>query len=486
MKKICSKFNSPYIQIAIVTLSLLIIAIIPLIIIGFYTHPCADDYTYGYYAHDIWSSTHSLTQTLKWALHQVKETYYSWQGTFSSVFLMSLSPAVWGEKYYFLTPVIMLFMIIVPHFYLLKCVLVNTINVEKALWLIVSSIISFLLIETMFTPNEGLYWYNGAVHYVFMHGCMLMLFGSMLTIQSNKKLKSIIKLLTTCLFAIVCGGSNYATALLGILGVMTISVFNMVKHKKWWYIFPLVVYGISFYYNISAPGNNIRQSNFVKGTPLEAIIGSFIELYGYTKIWMTLQIVWFMLMMIPFFWRIAEQNVFSYRMPFIVTILSVCSVACMFTPGMYAMGSPGAGRTINIVKMWFQLLLFLNEGYWIGFIRKRFSEKIPKFKLDVRLYLFMVFIVIGLSFMINSQRKLFDYSSYAAYVSLRAGEAEKYHQEYMKRLEQLNSDEKIITLESFSVKPRLLYFDDIQTDPYDWRNNTVARWYGKEQVYLIE
>ena len=87
---------------------------------------------------------------------------------------------------------------------------------------------------------------------------------------------------------------------------------------------------------------------------------------------------------------------------------------------------------------------------------------------------------------VNAERRMSDYSSYAAYVSLRAGEAQKYHQEYLDRVEILSGEEKEVELIPYSVKPYLLYFDDITTNADDWRNNAVAQWYLKDQVYLRE
>lgn len=180
LKNIFKKLNNAYVQVALGILILLLIALIPLIVIGQFAHPCADDYTYGYYTHAFWIGTHSIFQTLQWAFNQVKSTYATWQGTFSSVFLMSLSPAIWGEGFYFLTPIIMLTMIILPHFYLLKKLIVDFLNGSKSIWIISSCVICFLLIETMFSPVAGIFWFNGSVHYVFMHGCMILLFGAIL------------------------------------------------------------------------------------------------------------------------------------------------------------------------------------------------------------------------------------------------------------------------------------------------------------------
>lgn len=483
--QIMKKLKNSYIQIAIVMLLLLVVALVPLLIIGKYAHPCADDFTYGYYTHAFWSTTHSLSETLHWAFHQVKATYDTWQGTFSSVFLMALSPAVWGEQYYFLTPVIMLTMIVLPHFYLLYNIIVKLLKAPKSTWLISGSVICFVLIETMFAPIEGLFWYNGAVHYVFMHGCMLLLFGAMLSMaQTRSRVRNLLPLITACLLAIVCGGSNYATALVGILGTLAITVVLFLMQKRIELFLPLAIYGISFYLNVTAYGNQIRQSNFEKGSPIVAVADSFLGLFAYAKTWMTWQILLFMLLMIPIFWKMTKTEKYRFGMPLLITLLSICAVACMLTPGIYAMGTPGAGRTINIIKMWFLLLLFLNESYWIGYVRTKTADKSLSRLIDVRIYVGGILLLIGILFLLQEERKLFDYSSYAAYVSLRAGEAKQFDLEYKERLEILESDTSIVELAEYTTKPRLLYFDDIQEDPYDWRNNAVAMWYGKERVAL--
>lgn len=481
------KFKNPYLQVSLFMLFLLVVAIIPLVIIGFYTHPCADDFTYGYLTHAFWSTTNSLSETLHWAFYQVKSTYDTWQGTFSSVFLMSLSPAIWGAGYYFLTPIIMLTMIVVPHFYLLKKIIIGFFNSTKSLWLIAGSVICFLLIETILVPVEGIFWYNGAVHYVFMHGCMIALFGVLLSVMQATKLSGkIMACLGSCFLAVMCGGSNYPTALVGLLGTAFLVVLMGWKRKRICGIMPLIVYGISFYINVTAPGNLVRQINFEKQSPVTAILNSFIEMFNHTRNWMTLQIFLFMLLMIPFFWQMAHTDRFRFRFPLLVTVLSFCSNACMLTPGLYAMGVSGAGRTLNIVKMWFVLLLFVNEAYWLGYFKRRFGNKLPEKKIDVRIWTGGILLLIFVAFVVNVERRAFDYSSYAAYVSLRSGEAAQYHDEYLDRVKLLTSEEKAIELIPFSVKPYLLYFDDVTTNVYDWRNTAVARWYGKEAVYLRE
>lgn len=496
MKKLFDSKNA-YKLIAAGAVALLILGIIPLIYIGRYAHPCADDFTYGMYTHGIWKTTGSLSQTLYWALRQVKITYDTWQGTFSSTFLMALSPAIWGEDCYSWSPVILIGMMVFAHVTFCYVVLVKLLKAPKSIWLTVSSMITFLLIEAVPSPINAYYWYNGAVHYNFMHSCAVSLFAVMLYIEGSKKRAVNVGLyLAACLLSVLCAGANYSTALLGFLGLTFLVALKwFLGQKSFWKLLPWGVYACSLFMSVTAPGNHIRQENFSQATPVRAVIDSFIQCIHWSGQWMTLQVILFMLLLAPFLWKAVKNTEFTFPVPIAVSLLSVCAVACMFTPSLYAMGGSGPDRLINITKMWFLLLLFVNEGCWLGYLGRRLKGRVPALvrklqgyvgKIDIRLYTVGVLALLFVSFVVNVEDRLYDYSSYAAYVSLKAGEAQAFDREYQERLEILNGPGDEVTVKAFEVKPWLLYFDDITEDPYDWRNAAVAFWYDKMRVSLEE
>ena len=496
MKKLLDSKNT-YKVIAAGAVALLILGIIPLIYIGRYAHPCADDFTYGMYTHAIWEATGSLKETLYWAFRQIKISYDTWQGTFSSAFLMALSPAIWGENSYIWSPVILIGMLVLAHFTFGYVVLVKLLKAPKSIWLIISSLITFLMIESVPSPVNAYYWYNGAVHYNFMHGCAVLLFAVMIYIEVGKKRAVNVWLyLAACLLSVLCAGANYSTGLLGLLGLTFLVVLKwFLGQKSAWKLLPWSIYAFSFFMSVIAPGNNIRQENFSKTTPFKAVTDSFIQGIHWSRHWLTLQVVLFMLLLAPFLWKAVKETKFAFPVPIVVTLLSICSISCMFTPSLYAMGGSGPDRLINIIKLWFLLLLFVNEGYWMGYVARRLKDGAPAWaqklkeymgRIDVRIYTVMVLALLFLSFVIKVEDRLYDYSSYGAYVSLKAGEAQAFDREYKERLEILNGPGDEVTVKAFKVKPRLLFFDDIREDSYNWRNASVAAWYGKMRVYLEE
>lgn len=62
--------------------------------------PWYDDFSYGKTAKIYWEMNHSFLDVLKGVIQSVKGIYYSWQGTYTSCFFMSMMPAVWGTDKY--------------------------------------------------------------------------------------------------------------------------------------------------------------------------------------------------------------------------------------------------------------------------------------------------------------------------------------------------------------------------------------------------
>lgn len=84
------------------------ISILPLLVIAFYNHSTSDDFSYGWMTRIAWVDTHSLWEVIKAVMLNVKETYFTWQGSYSAIALFTLQPGIWGENVYFLSTFIIL------------------------------------------------------------------------------------------------------------------------------------------------------------------------------------------------------------------------------------------------------------------------------------------------------------------------------------------------------------------------------------------
>ncbi|MBN2852063.1 MAG: hypothetical protein JXQ23_04935, partial [Clostridia bacterium] len=71
--------------------------------------------------------------------------------------------------------------------------------------------------------------------------------------------------------------------------------------------------------------------------------------------------------------------------------------------------------------------------------------------------------------------------------NIKNGSAKLYDDEWQNRLLILeNPDQLIISFNEFSVKPTGLYFDDIEEDATNWKNNAMSHFYHKESIVLIK
>ncbi len=265
--------------ISYIILFLFIISLLPLLYIARYDHSCADDYSYGLLARQAWQNTHSIWAAMAAAAQKVQTAYTDWQGTFSSIFLMSLQPSVFGERLYAITPFIMLGSLLFSMFFFLRTVLITYLKANRYQYLAVSSILLFLSIQLVYSPVEAFYWFNGAVHYVFMHSVMLTVLGIILImLKEKRKTQKILFILLASLLGIIIGGGNYITVLLTlILFCVCIFLLFLIDKRQIKYVaVPFFTILISFIISAAAPGNALRKSVIgVSYSPLESIFLSF-------------------------------------------------------------------------------------------------------------------------------------------------------------------------------------------------------------------
>lgn len=459
---------------------------IPIIYIGKYDKPAADDYGYAASTYHAWINTHSIGDVFEAVIERVVDSYYTWQGTFSSIFMMALSPAAFDYRLYKLVPAIMVFALSLACFVLAKVILKDALKRDNSLWIIAGSVLSILTIEKMHTIPSGIYWYNAAVHYTFMHSMMiLMLVCCIKMIHTDKIWKSIIFATLSIILAVATGGSNYATCLMGLVSLLSISAILgfIYKKKALLCLMPIVTNAICFYLNVTAPGNAVRQSNYQGMSAVQSILYSFKSAFLYSIEWMDIFTFLLMLILVPVFWNGLKNVNFKFPLPGVVLLYSFCVLATGFTSSYFSMGHEGLSRLHNVVKITYQILLIFNEAYFIGWLK----TKKEKEELKLPIWILVLVIVMMTCTVFFASNKAGTFTTYAAGYYLKTGEAAMFYQEYMQRRMILeHSSETDIILKPYQFRPWLLYIDDIKSDPNDWRNLQVSHWYGKNSVRLEE
>ena len=148
----------------------------------------------------------------------------------------------------------------------------------------------------------------------------------------------------------------------------------------------------------------------------------------------------------------------------------------------------------TIIFYSYMLLMLINIGYWMGWLRRKINslaalrtEQWETLYNAFRSYLIYYCAVMLLFY--AASLPFYGYqtaTSVSAYYALRSGAAAQYRAEQRARHAMLeNSELTELGLPELSVKPYLLFFDDIEEDPDDWKNSAAADFYGKQKLWLI-
>jgi len=479
-----------------------LISLIPLIYISRYSHPSADDFSYGNHTVHTWRDTGSIPQTLLAAIEGTKHVYNTWQGSFVAIFLMTLHPAVFNESLYMMGPIVLLLGFVAATMLLLKVVFMDLLKMDKYSCGIFATLFTFISMQFIFCPVEGFYWYNSAMYYTGFHSVSLILFSlTLLSLKSEKIHAKIIYAITVPIFSFLVGGSNFVTALTSsTIMALILAYCIFIKRSKW--LVPLLgtlVICAALIVAVVAPGNAVRQEYFQSMNPMSAIQASFVYAFSFIRLVIRLPMVLAFICIIPLAYRITKKSEFTFRYPILVTALMYGVYASTFTPNLYSWSSFGPARVVNINLFALLFFMLFSIIYCCGSVAKYMKLKAPilskgKYKAIIKNGLIENPILNGILvvlFIIGcvhaSLNDVDSMTSISATRSLVTREARTYHDEYLVRLGILqNSDIRHAELPEFTVTPRVL-FHTLDITPYatDWQNISLAQFYNKDSVILI-
>ena len=482
---------------------LLLAALIPLFRLTIYAVPYYDDYNFGRFARAAMEQEQSKWAAIPGALECSRTQWYAWQGTYSSIFFMTLMPAIWGEQYYFLGPVFILLLLLAGSMVFTHVILRKVFRMEKWISLAIQAVITTAQFMFIYSAQSGFYWYNGGIHYVGMHGFGLLFLAVSICLEraEGRTAKGLL-FTASVLLAMITAGSNFVTALQGLLCLVTILLVSVVLERRkcgLWLLPATAVYIIGFGLNVAAPGNSVRAQSYIGWGygPLESIGRSFLEAVKHIPEYTGLVVLTVMLLLVPLIWQAVKSTDYRFRYPGIVLAWSFCLYATGYTPSLYSLGHAGLSRTLNAVKITYLLLLFLNEIYWIGWLRQLLEKKTEQTtgqltiqKLTIRngAAAWWFYVLIGVACLVifrASPNQAGHYSSYGAYYYVHTGEAYNFHQEYLERVKRLSGNAKNVHLPAYRFQPWFLCMGDISEDAGNEANRSLAMWYGKDSVTLI-
>lgn len=474
--------------IAVLAVAALALLMVPLVRLAFYAVPYYDDYMFGGAAKVWMEQIGSPWGAVKGILESVRVEWYAWQGTYAATFFNSLMPAVWGEQYYCIGPLFLIFFLPISVCVLVRVLIKDVLKGDTASCVAIQAVTAAMVVVLVYSSQQGFYWWVGGICYVGMHSFLILLIaGWVKLLVGTTKLKAVFLVFLTVVGSIIVGGATYVTALQGILiGIGLILFGAILKRKQTWLLLPSVLFCVcGFFINVTAPGNAKRAESFEGWgySPVQAVLRSFVEAFRYLWTftgWITIAV---MILLIPIIWHLVNRTEYKFKFPVLVLAGAFCLYATGFTPQLFALGHAGLSRTLNAVKITYQLLLILNEVYLLGWLNRCLREKgkkLPDGKVFWWFYPLMGAVMLCIFAVAPNQAGC--YSSYGAYYYIHTGEAYNFHQQYKERVEILKSDVDDVVLEPYRFKPWLLCISDLSENPDNEANWAVAVWYGKNSV----
>lgn len=477
-------------KLAIISIFLLCVSVMPLLILGKFNVMSADDYSYGIGVHDTWAATGSLLQAIRSAVSHTKEFYYGWQGTYTSCFLMSMCPMHFGIKNVFVVPVIMIGMFSLSTYLLVRQIFVRWFGGDRTSYIYVGCILLFLYWQVLEAPSDGIYWYNGATHYVLMQAFLFLMITAVSgIIWTECERNRIVWCILASLDGVVIGGGNLVTCLQAQIILLLLMLYSFLKKRKKsvYVLIPLLCFTAGFMVNIAAPGNSLRSSASSEGySALASIIASFYYAFIYIGRWTSIMVVLVWLSAVPIMWGIVQKSEKKFAYPALVTAGVFCLIAAMFTPSLYAIGQVGQERINNIIQMVYYLGLFSVTAYWFGWLTHRkkltvFSNLFEKYGNILSLGCIAVFITVWI---FTADKN--TYAGISALRSLVKGDAAVFYEEEMERYEMYTDEEiKDVVVKTHSVRPYVFDSRDVSWDVDHWINVAMAHYYHKNSIMRL-
>ncbi len=461
-------------------LSATLVVISIFIALGFYAYPAADDFCMvsgveknGLFSH-LW------------------EHYQIWSGRYSGNAFYALYPILFGffHGYPIIALILILLLLLGASFFLSKIFQIG--QFSPAVLLVALGFVSVYLLGLRHTASS-LYWMAGALTYQTANILLLFAMGHIVQFLDQQRISDVHRAsLLWMLLIIVLGmgtNENNMIVLLGLIGLVL-----MYKIKSGWqqlspWLLIMLLALVCFVIVYFAPGNAERESTFpLRHDWSRSIEGSWNMGKWTLMVWTGNPVFLAASLLLPFaVMGLKRRSHRRFNISWLaIGLLLVATLSLPFIlqfPAWWSMGGWPPPRTIDAIFFVFLLswLLFLG-GLTLAVQSKvkKSAKKTKRKMLKTGALLLSVLLFIG-AISINGKLR-------RAYQDLtqRAPVFDRYMQDRHAQIyEALERDQVYIKVPAFNRDyPRSIFFNDIRTDPRDWRNVCYAQQFGLQGIAL--
>ena len=423
-----------------------------------YAVPAVDDYCFAY-----WTKINGV-------FNNIRFVYLEVNGRFISTLLISAftSSRVILTEMYYLVPLAIISCVYFSIKYFLKFF-----GIEGFRY----SVIFFVIVIASFSFRETIFWLSGGFTYALAFSLFLFISIVEFKIAFRHYYCNYLKILFIGTLTVVLAGFNETIMLAHIifLAFLLGAAFFLANSRQ--NIYALIVI---FFFAITgvliakfSPGNSIRSSSIPHNPNFFfALSNTFLVVIGYWKSW------------------VLGVSVFSASLFILQPKMKIVNLDCKIYAGClffgflasifvreYVVGGLGPLRAQSNDHLFISLITFFIALFCNAKIKNINFRPIPRFVL---LLAASTFLFGGILYKVGADGSPF------ILVLMDMRYAKDLHQYMRERNRKLSKSGGEVPLENFAAKSlSITFFDDIQSDPQDWRNKCLAYYYQLDKVFLI-
>ena len=216
-KRLSPERNCDLRRLSYLLIVIYVLSLIPVLVIGKYDYPSADDFSMGLGTRLVYEATGSLLAVAGKILSETVRYYRTWIGYFTSCLFTTVSPATFGEAWYALTPAVILLALHVGVAVFFYALMEKALGMNRYVRRCMTVLALFLMVQRMPEGSlrvEAFYWYSGAGNYTltFSVGLLYLAFYVLSVCGVRRKNRSLF-LVLACIMGFLAGGGNYLSAL---------------------------------------------------------------------------------------------------------------------------------------------------------------------------------------------------------------------------------------------------------------------------------
>lgn len=502
-----------YKMLALASIFVFIFLLLPVFYLSFVNRATGDDYNYGIYTRAAWMGSHSLIAVFGEACRTVKQFYYSWQGTWFSIFMFSLHPEVFHDGAYFIVTFLMLFLWIGSTFYLFGHILYKYMKINKWVYILATVVFLIISIEFISSTASSMFFFNGCAHYMLPFVMCQTVTVWLLQYSQTYHKRTFTGIV---IFMTLLGGSNYLAALFALIVACYtgISTWFLKKDKRVLALFiPVFLELIGLIISMMAPGNNVRVERdkyeieemenivlpygeegdfgFSALRGVKTVVYSFAN--GITDIGKHIKerplvfagLLFLFLIFLVFFYM--EKEAFYFKHPIWLSLMLFCLYCAMYAPSIYA-GVPVSGGVPNTEYQVFLLaasgiLLIAAQG--LAYKMKRMQKEAMGRQIFRGILIFGSLFCLIMVF--SCRRNIKTSTSYKSLIYITSGEASDFKEQMdlQTRLMEDPQTEDVVVPFINNVQGPLMHMP-VTDDTTKFTNWATAQFYGKNSVVAME